>query len=125
MERLNRMRGLPLNGRLMAMPPEPSPQPLIAVFSSSQTQPLVTSHPQADSPIVHSHTTIGPSKLCQGCGQKLSGAEVRAVRERQAKAAKRPHYATRSPWEQAAYPTRQEEIRNYEARMKRAGARGA
>lgn len=47
----------------------------------------------ADHP--HQHTTIGPSKLCQGCGRKLSGAEVRTVRERQAKAEHRQRWDER------------------------------
>lgn len=45
----------------------------------------------------HRHSTIAHAKVCRECGQKLSGAELREIRERQAKAAKR------SRWDERQY----------------------
>jgi len=45
----------------------------------------------------HQHSTLQASKVCRECGQKLSGAELREVRERQGKA------AGRSRWDERQY----------------------
>lgn len=57
----------------------------------------------------HQHSTVAHSKLCRECGQKLSGAELREIRERQAKAAGKHKWTSRSPWEQAGYDLRRRE----------------
>ena len=54
----------------------------------------------------HQHSTTGPAKICRECGQKLSGAELREIRSRQARASTNPSRRNAhdriSPWDLAA-----------------------
>lgn len=107
--------------------PEPAPpnrpQSPSAITPDIEANPLYQHLARKDAER-HEHSTIGPAKVCQGCGQKLTGAELREVRQRQAQVAGRLANQRISPWEKAAYPTRQEAMRAHEMAMQRAGARG-